>query len=144
MSDKGFSLVELLIAVVIVGVLIAVAVPSLIGSRRAVSEQTVKARLMDLAARQEAYRTALGKRRYATNWDALKVALPNGKFLVTDQDKHLGGWTIAESEMTAETFKFEAARDDGSGARYCVFEDGVLRRAQSGACARDGAPITDF
>lgn len=138
----GFSLLELLIVLLIIGVLAAIAIPSLTGARRAVGEQTVKARLLDLAARQEAFRTSLGKRRYAASWDDLKAPLPNNKLLVTDSDLQIKGWTLTASELTAATFKFLAAPAAGGGFSYCIFEDGVLRRAD-GECQRDSAIVED-
>ena len=81
------------------------------------------------------------QRRYAASWDDLKVPLPNNKFLVTDHDLQISGWTITASEMTSATFKFLAA-PAGGGTSYCIFEDGVLRRA-TGECQRDSAAVAD-
>lgn len=141
--EVGFSLVELLIVVVILGILVGIAIPAMIGSRRAVSEQAVKARLLDLASRQEAFRTSLGKRVYADSWNKLKSEqLPNGRFLASDQDLIVNGWSITHPEMTAGTFEFLAVPASGAGSSYCVFEDGVLRRAAD-SCHRASPAVED-
>lgn len=142
--EGGFSLIELLVVVVILGVLIAIALPSLTGSRRAVGEQAVKVRLLDLAARQEAFRTSLGRRRYATDNSntELGVTLPGGKKLVNSSDFTVEGWTIAPTFDTqgkmGETFGFTATAT-GESRQYCVFQDGELRSGD-GECKPD-SPI---
>ena len=95
-----------------------------------------------MAARQEAFRTSLGKRRYAADWNDLKAPLPHNKFLVADGDLQIRGWTLTASEMTTATFKFQAVPAAGGGFSYCIFEDGVLRRA-AGECQRDSALVED-
>ena len=53
--DRGFTLIELMIAVVIVGILAAIAFPSYKDHVYKSRRSTAKAALMDLAARQEQY-----------------------------------------------------------------------------------------
>lgn len=55
--NKGFSLIELVVAMAIVGIIAAIAIPSYQGSMRKAIRSDAKAALMDLAARQERFFT---------------------------------------------------------------------------------------
>lgn len=55
--NKGFSLIELVVAIAIVGIIAAIAIPSYQGSMRKAIRSDAKAALMDVAARQERFFT---------------------------------------------------------------------------------------
>lgn len=80
-SVRGFSLIELVIALAIVGILLAIALPSYREHVRKSTRAEAQSYLTTLASRQQQY--LVDKRRYATSVTTLGLGLPAslvGKF----------------------------------------------------------------
>jgi prepilin-type N-terminal cleavage/methylation domain-containing protein len=59
-SERGFSLIELLIVVAIIGIVSALAIPNLLASRKAANEASAISAVRTLSSAEEAYRATYG------------------------------------------------------------------------------------
>jgi type IV pilus assembly protein PilE len=133
-NSAGVTLVELLIAVAIIGILAAIAYPSYQAQVRRGNRMDAKAELMEAAQELEKCYTRYGSynnaacNSYNTTLGGARLS-EKGKYRIT----------FVEGSVAANTYTMQAALEPGQGIDP---ECGVLTLDQSGQRDRDGnAPM---
>lgn len=110
-KNRGFTLIELMIAVAIVGILASIAYPSYMAQVRKSRRADAQAALMNIAARQQ--QMLLDTRSYATTVAGLNITLP----VSVVQNYTV---TITVGTATVPTFTATATPSDSQVSDTCT------------------------
>ena len=120
-NQKGFSLIELLIVVVIIGLIAAIAIPNYLAARRSANEAAAISALRTLHGANAGYRATAGNGRFAASFAVL--------YSLNLIDSALSGATTAGSAKSGYFYTYDGTGVNNTPSIFSVISEPSTKTA---------------
>lgn len=142
--QKGFSLIELLIVVAMIGVITSIAIPSYINSRRGARESAAISNVRTLISAEGAYlSTTGGYTQYASLSTLSSLSLIESTFVNNGGVKEGYLFDLTQPDVTSYIITAAPQTADAAQMRYFYADQsGVIRQNLGAAATATSVPVS--